>query len=100
MPFTQIIELDGVSDGRALEDLIVGWDTEQRGVAPGYLGCRLFVDQEAASRYLIEVDFSSVEEARENDGREATGAWADKARGLASGEPRYRNLEQVLATER
>lgn len=100
MAFTQIIELDGVSDERALQDLMRGWDGEQSGVAPGYLGSRLFADQESPGRYLVEVDFASREEAVRNNDREATGAWAEKVRGLASTEPGYRNLGQVYSTYR
>jgi hypothetical protein len=100
MAFTQIIELDGIGDEQALHDLVARWDEEQAGVAPGYLGSRVFADQDAPGRYLVEVDFSSKEEAQRNNDREATSVWAKNVRELAAGEPSYRNLGQVCSTYR
>jgi quinol monooxygenase YgiN len=98
MSFTQIIELDGVSDEQALHTHLATWDAEQSGVAPGYLGCRILADNEAPGRYVVEVDFSSEEEAKRNNDRPETEAWAAKTRELASGDPTYRNLRQVCTT--
>ena len=98
MAFTQIVEVDGVSDEQALHQLMVDWDSAQSGVAPGYLGCRVLADQDAPGRYLVEVDFSSEEEAKRNNDRPETEAWADNLRKLAQGTPTYRNLGQVCST--
>jgi quinol monooxygenase YgiN len=98
MSYTQIIEIDAAGDAEGLQDLLAGWDAEQRGVAPGYIGARLLADAATAGRYLIEVDFTSQEEADRNNGREETAAWASTLRELARGEPTYRDFEQVYAT--
>lgn len=99
MSFTQIIELDGLGDEQALHDHVAGWDAEQAGVAPGYLGARVLADHDTPGRYLVLVDFSSEEEAKRNNDRAETAAWAQKLRDLAS-EPGYRNLRQVCTTYR
>lgn len=98
MSYTQIIEIDADRDAQALQDLLAGWDAEQQGVAPGYIGARLLADEATAGRYLIEVDFTSQAEAERNNDREETAAWASTLRDLARGEPTYRNFEQVYAT--
>lgn len=100
MSFTQIIEVRGVTDEKALRDHIAGWDAEQAGVAPGYRGARVLAEPTAAGQYLVEVDFSSEEEAKGNNEREETAAWARKLRELADGEPTYRNLREVATTYR
>lgn len=98
MSFTQIMEIDGVKDEQALHDHVAGWDAEQAGVAPGYRGTRVLADRDTPGRYLIEVDFSSEEEARRNNDREETAAWAKQLQELAGGEPIYRDLRQVCTT--
>lgn len=100
MSFTQIIEADGISDEQALHDHVAGWDSEQSGTAPGYLGAQVFADQDVPGRYLVAVDFSSQEEAKRNSDREETGAWAARLHELAGDGPRYRNLRQVCTTYR
>ena len=98
MSFTQIIELDGVQDEQAVHDHLATWHAEQYGVAPGYQGCRVLADQEVPGRYLIEVDFSSEEEAKRNNARPETEAWAAKTRELAGSDPAHRDLRQVCTT--
>lgn len=98
MSFTQIIEVDGVQDEQALHDHLAAWDTEQGGVAPGYLGCRVLADEDVPSRYQIVVDFSSEEEAKANNERPETARWADRTRELAGDEPTFRNLRVVCST--
>ncbi|MDP8931550.1 MAG: hypothetical protein M3O70_24020 [Actinomycetota bacterium] len=97
MSFTQILTVDGV-DEQALHDHVADWDAQQAGVAPGYLGARVLADEDQQGRYLIEVDFSSEEEARRNDARPETAAWGEKLRELVDAEPAYRNLRQVCTT--
>lgn len=96
MAFTQIMTVD-VGDEQALHDLVAKWDADQSGQAPGYLGARVLAD-DGADRYLIEVDFSSEEEARRNEERPETQAWADELRELVRGEPSYRDLREVCTT--
>ncbi len=94
MAFTQIITVEG-ADEQALRELVSTWDEEQSGVAPGYQGARVLADD---GRYLVEVNFSSEEEARRNNDRPETEAWAKGLRELAAGEPSYRDLRQVYST--
>lgn len=98
MPFTQIMTVDG-ADEQALHEHVASWDADQSGVAPGYLGARVLADQDRPGRHLIEVDFSSAEEARQNDQRPETAAWAKELRHLVGRRPAYRNLRQVYATD-
>lgn len=96
MAFTQIITVEGADDA-TLHTLLAKWDAEQAGVAPGYQGCRVFAD-DATGRHLIEVDFSSEEEARRNEKRPETEAYAKELRQLITGEPQYLDLRQVCST--
>ncbi|TVR37029.1 MAG: hypothetical protein EA388_02445 [Nitriliruptor sp.] len=98
MAFTQIIEVDQVQDEQALHDHLAAWDAEQSGVAPGYQGCRVLADKDVPGRYQIVVDFSSEEEAKANNDRPETAAWAARTRELAGSEPTFRNLRQVCTT--
>jgi antibiotic biosynthesis monooxygenase (ABM) superfamily enzyme len=98
MSFTQIIELDGVADEHVLHEHLAGWHDEQAGQAPGYLGARALADRDAPGRYLIEVDFSSEEEAKRNSDRPETSAWAERLQSLTGTAPTYRNLRGVYAT--
>ena len=97
MIFTQTIEVDG-ADEQALEDHITSWHTDQAGQAPGYLGARLRRDVDRPGRHVIGVDFSSPEHAEQNNSREATNTWAEELRSMISGDPVYRNLQQVYVT--
>lgn len=96
MAFTQLITVQGAED-QALHDLCAKWDAEQFGVAPGYQGCRVFAD-DATGRHVIEVDFSSEQEARRNTDRTETQAWANELGALIKGDPAYLDLRQVCST--
>lgn len=97
MSFTQLIEVDGV-DEQALHQHVSAWDSEQKGVAPGYLGARVLADEGTPGRHIIEVDFSSIEEAERNNERPETESWATKLRELAEAEPTYRDTRRVCTT--
>ena len=97
MAFTQLIIIGG-ADEQALKDHVTAWDDAQAGVAPGYLGARVFADQDRPGRYLIEVDFRSEEDARRNSDRPETQAWAEQLRNLGTGDPEFGNLRQVGST--
>jgi quinol monooxygenase YgiN len=98
MSFTQTMEVQS-SDERALHDHVAGWHAEQAGIAPGYRRARVLADAKQPGRYVIEVDFSSHEEAARNNGRPETKAWADKLGELVTGTPEYRDFRLVCTTE-
>jgi quinol monooxygenase YgiN len=97
MSFTQMMTVR-TSDAERLRELLDSWHRDQHGVAPGYERARLLVDREQTDHCVIEVDFSSEEEARRNNDRPETRAWADGLRELADGEPEYRDFELAYAT--
>jgi quinol monooxygenase YgiN len=92
MAFTQTMTVQADS-AESLAQLMEGWHRDQNGLAPGYLGSRLLADKDRAGTYVIEVDFSSEDEARKNNERAETQAWADKLKGAAQGEPQYHNFD-------
>lgn len=96
MSFTQIMTVEG-ADEKALTGHIADWHSEQSGVAPGYLRARVLAE-EGGNRHVIEVDFGSEEEARRNNDRPETAAWAEKLGRLAGGKVTYQNLSQVYST--
>lgn len=93
MSYTQVITVEG-ADAGALRDHIAQWHSDQAGVAPGYVGARVLAE-EGSGRHLIEVDFASEEEARRNNERPETAAWAEGLQRLVSGQPSYQNLHEV-----
>jgi quinol monooxygenase YgiN len=97
MSFTQMMTVR-TSDPERLRELMDHWHREQHGVAPGYERARLLADRERPDHWVIEVDFSSEHEARRNDQRPETQAWADGLRELADGEPEYRDFELAYDT--
>ncbi len=94
MRFTQTIAVRA-SDARALGDMMSEWHEAEAGVAPGYLGSRLLADRDQPGRYLVVVDFSSAEEAEENNNRPETQEWAGKLMALTDGEPEFGNYDEV-----
>jgi quinol monooxygenase YgiN len=98
MAFTQTMTVQAGS-AEPLADLLVGWHRDQQGVAPGYEGARLLADRDQPGRYVIEVQFASEAEARRNNDRPETRAWADKLQGLTDGQPEYHNFEVAYRTE-
>lgn len=97
MGFIQTIEVTA-TDETALRDQLAEWHAEQHGLAPGYQGARILADLDQPGRYVIEVDFSSREDADRNNDRPETAAWATKLGELTSGEPTYRSFQQVSST--
>lgn len=91
MAFTQTMTVQAASP-EALAALLDGWHREQHGVAPGYQTSRLLADQDRPGRYVIEVNFSSEEEARRNNDRPETRAWAQKLQQIATATPEYANF--------
>jgi quinol monooxygenase YgiN len=97
MVFVQTIEVQA-ADETSLRDHVAGWHADQAGSAPGYQGGRVLADADNPGRFLIEVDFSSRQEADRNSDRSETAAWASRLRELVSGEPRYANYRVVWTT--
>lgn len=97
MSFTQLIEVQSNNEP-ALRDHIQQWHAKQYGQAPGYQCARLFSDRDRPDRYVIAVDFSSLEAAEENNARPETANWAARLRDLASADPLFQNLAEVYTT--
>jgi quinol monooxygenase YgiN len=97
MGFVQTIEIR-THDIGPVQDHLAAWDAEQKGIAPGYQRSRVLVDEDALDRYVIEVDFSSKEQASANNERPETAAWAAKLRELVGGEPQFTNYRVTTAT--
>lgn len=97
MAFTQTMTVQAGS-ADALVELIEGWHGEQAGVAPGYRGARVLADQDRPGRYVVEVDFSSKEEAERNNARPETENWAQNLKRVAQSEPEYHNYEVAYTT--
>ena len=98
MSFTQTMEVQA-SDESALRDHVAGWHAEQAGIAPGYRRTRILADAKQPGRYLIEVDFTSPDEAARNNERPETNAWAAKLGELVTGTPEYRVFRLVCTTD-
>jgi quinol monooxygenase YgiN len=98
MSFTQIIEVNA-DDARSLQDHVFAYHDGQRDKAPGYRRARVLEDRDRPGTYLIEVDFSSSEDAEQNSARPETDAWAKELRARVKAAPVYRNLNEVCNTE-
>lgn len=98
MTFVQTIDIK-TDDIQPVRDLVSQWHTEQAGVAPGYQRARILADASRSGHYVIEVDFSSKEDAETNNGRPETEAWARKLADVADGAPTFRNLDLVCTTD-
>lgn len=97
MAFVQSIDIE-TGDIATVKDLVNQWHEEQAGVAPGYQGTRILAEEGRGNHYVIEVDFSSKEDAEANNARSETQAWAQKLTGLVDGEPAFRNFDLVCTT--
>lgn len=97
MSFTQTITVRA-PDADGLAELMRRWHDEQAGVAPGYRGARLLADRDEPGRYVIEVDFTSLEEAQANNDREATRTWAGRLEELVEDAPAYGNFDVAFTT--
>ncbi|MGH2787819.1 MAG: hypothetical protein ACRDJV_07895 [Actinomycetota bacterium] len=98
MPFTQIIEVRTDAPD-VLQAHVAAYHAAEAGRAPGYRRARVLEEGNRPGTYLIEVDFTSVEEAKENSARRETDEWARKLQRLIKGEPTYRNLNELCSTE-
>lgn len=98
MSFTQLIEIQDAEE-QALIDHVTGWHRDQFGAAPGYLGARVLADTGQPGRHVIQVNFSSKDEAQENNKRPETVQWARTLRdlGTVTGDA-YRSYDEVGTT--
>ncbi len=94
MAYTQTVAVRA-SDGHTLANIMSEWHEAEAGVAPGYLGSRLFADRDDPGRFVILVDFSSVEEAERNNDRPETQQWAERLQQLIDGEPEFSNFDEI-----
>jgi quinol monooxygenase YgiN len=97
--FTQVIEITADTPD-AVWDHVAAWHDQQAGSAPGYVGARVLEDRDRPGTYLIEVDFTSQEEAKRNSARPESSAWAERLATIARSGPEYRNLDQICTTRR
>jgi len=75
------------------------WHEDQHGPAPRYEGARLLADGARDDRFVIQVDFTSEDDARRNSDRLETKAWAEKLRAATDGQPEYQDYEVAFATD-
>lgn len=97
MSFTQTITVRA-DDPNALTSLLDGWHRDQAGTAPGYQGVRMLADTAQPGRYVLEVDFSSEQEAEQNNARPETRRWAEKLQKVTAGAPEYHDFRVEYAT--
>jgi len=98
MTFVQTIHIE-TNDIQPVHDLVSTWHAEQVGVAPGYQRARILADEGRPRHYVIEVDFSSKEEAQANNARSETTAWARRLEQAADRAPTFTNLALVCTTD-
>lgn len=97
MYFTQILDVHSARE-RELHDLARTWHTKQLGVAPGYEGIRILADRDDPTRFFVVVDFTTEEQANQNNDRPETQAWAETLRTLVTAEPIYHSCQQVCSS--
>jgi hypothetical protein len=103
--FTQTISVR-CQDPEALVALMVEWDEEQAvSDIMGYMGTHVLADRQEPGHYLIVAEFGVVDpdvpaadEARRNNDRPETRAFAAKLVALIDGEPEYRNFDELYRT--
>ena len=98
MTFVQTIHIE-TNDIQPVHDLVSTWHAEQVGVAPGYQRARILADEGRPRHYVIEVDFSSKEEAETNNDRSETAAWAKNLADLVDGAPTFTSHRLVCTTD-
>lgn len=97
MSFVQTIDIE-TDDIQPVRDHVNQWHSEQAGVAPGYQGARILADADQPGRYVIEVEFTSKDDADANNDRSETAAWAEKLQELVDGSPTFGNHALVCTT--
>jgi hypothetical protein len=83
------------------------WDLNQASCEiTGYMGIRLLADRENPGQYLIIADFGVVDpdvcaadEAKRNNERPETQAWAARLHEVVNGEPDFRDYDELYRTD-
>jgi quinol monooxygenase YgiN len=99
MGFIQTIDVQ-TPDDSTLAKHLAAWHAEQHGVAPGYQSYRLLADRDRPGRFMIVVDFTSAAEAKANDARPETSAWAAKLAELTTAAPSFGNFDCLAESGR
>jgi len=94
MRFIQVMVIR-TDDPDAVKAMMGDWHRAEAGVAPGYQGSTLLADRDNPGRYSIRVEFSSFEEAEQNNDRPETQAWATRLGALIDGEPEFGNFDEL-----
>ena len=94
MRFVQVMVVR-TADPDGLKAMMSEWHDAEVGVAPGYQGSTLLASRDNPGEYAIRVEFSSLAEAEQNNDRPETQAWAARLNALISGEPEFRNFDEV-----
>jgi hypothetical protein len=104
--FSQTISVQ-LDDPAPLIELLEQWDLDQASAdVMGYMGARLLADRDNPGHYLLIADFGVVDpdvpaadEARRNNERPETQAWAARLRELVTCEPEYREYDELYRTD-
>jgi hypothetical protein len=91
-----------------LIEMLAQWDLGQAmSDIMGYMGTRLLADREHPGQYVciadfgvIDPDVSAADEARRNNDRPETQAWAARLLEVIDGEPEYRHYDELYRTDR
>ncbi|MGW5672012.1 hypothetical protein [Micromonospora sp. NPDC003776] len=90
MPFMQTVEYQ-TDRPDEVRELMAEWGRQHP--SPGPTRLTLAEDRDRPGHIMVVAEFDSYEQAMEHSARPETGAYAEQLRRLASGEPRYVNLE-------
>lgn len=90
MAFVQVIEYetDRPADVRALSE---EWGQQRTSNAPSRL--TVSEDRERPGHFVMVAEFDNYEQAMAHSAQPETGRYAERMRSLATGEPRFVNLE-------
>ena len=105
--FSQTITVRCDDPDRIVE-LLAEWDLNQAtSDIMGYMGSRLLADRDQPGQYVFIADFgvidpdvSAADEARRNNDRPETQAWAARLLEVIDGEPEYRHYDELYRTDR
>lgn len=78
-----------------VEDIQKLLDEYDVATAPGNPSAWLLKDQDKRNAYVLSVAFDSAHEAKQNNARPETDAFAKRFRALCTGEPTYYNLDVI-----
>lgn len=93
MPFIQTVDYE-TDRPDELRELMQEWSRQHPEPGPARL--TLAQDRDRPGHIVVVAEFDSYEQAMEHSRRPETGAYAERIRGLTTGEPRYVNLEVAL----